>query len=77
MLIVLNTRPPFLSGTIQFTRQKEMVSIVKDSTNDFAKLARLGSATLKAVTADVGAGEKGLTDRKNASESETRTDSGI
>ena len=53
MLIVLNTRPPFLSGTIQFTRQKEMVSIVKDPTNDFAKLARLGSATLKVVTADV------------------------
>lgn len=53
MLIVLNTRPPFLSGTIKFTRQKEMVSIVKDPTNDFAKLARLGSATLKAMIIDV------------------------
>ncbi|KNB43586.1 pre-mRNA-splicing factor ATP-dependent RNA helicase [Blastocystis sp. subtype 4] len=46
-LIVSSIRPPFLSGKIQFTRQIEMVSTVKDPTSDFAVLAKKGSETLK------------------------------
>ena len=39
-LIVTSLRPPFLSGNVQFTRQTEMVSTVKDPTNDFAVSAK-------------------------------------
>mgnify|MGYP000539525180 CR=1 FL=1 len=46
-LIVSSIRPPFLSGKIQFTRQIEMVSTVKDPTSDFAVLAKKGSEILK------------------------------
>ena len=48
VLIVRNMKPPFLDGDVHFTRQTEMVSTVKDPTSDFAKLARSGSAVLKA-----------------------------
>ena len=53
MSIVKSTRPPFLTGTIQFTRQTEMVSIVKDITSDFATLARKGSELLKSFVMEV------------------------
>ena len=53
MLIVKSMRPPFLTGTIQFTRQTEMVSIVKDITSDFATLARKGSELLKSFVMEV------------------------
>ena len=46
-------RPPFLTGTIQFTRQTEMVSIVKDITSDVATLARKGSELLKSFVMEV------------------------
>ena len=47
-LIVTSFRPPFLTGTIQLSRQQEMVSTVKDPTSNFAVLAKRGSETLKA-----------------------------
>ena len=53
MLIVKSMLPPFLTGTIQFTRQTEMVSIVKDITSDFATLARKGSELLKSFVMEV------------------------
>ena len=46
-------RPPFLSGNVQFTRQTEMVSLVKDITSDFATLARKGSELLKSFMTEV------------------------
>ena len=49
-LIVTSFRPPFLTGTVQFTRQQEMVSTVKDPTSTFAILAKKGSESLKAWT---------------------------
>ena len=51
-------KPPFLDGDVHFTRQTEMVSTVKDPTSDFAKLARSGSAVLKAFTMEVAAGRE-------------------
>lgn len=58
VLIVRNMKPPFLDGDVHFTRQTEMVSTVKDPTSDFAKLARSGSAVLKAFTMEVAAGRE-------------------
>lgn len=40
MLVVHDVKPPFLSGTHKFTKQKEQVSLVKDPTSDFAKVAK-------------------------------------
>lgn len=51
-LIVTSLRPPFLSGNVQFTRQTEMVSTVKDPTNDFAVSAKKGSELLKSWLKD-------------------------
>lgn len=50
-------RPPFLIGNVQFKRQTEMVSTVKDITADFAVLARKGSELLKVSQLEVGKGE--------------------
>ena len=46
-LIVCSVRPPFLTGSVQFTRQTEMVMTVKDPTSNFAILAKKGSEILK------------------------------
>ncbi|KAK8805481.1 hypothetical protein WA158_002137 [Blastocystis sp. Blastoise] len=46
-LMVHNIKPPFLNGDVIFTRQREMVSVVRDPTSDFAKIAKQGSETLK------------------------------
>lgn len=46
-------RPPFLIGNVQFKRQTEMVSTVKDITADFAVLARKGSELLKVSQLEV------------------------
>lgn len=40
-------KPPFLDGRIAFSTQKQMVSIVKDATSDFAKLSKAGSALVR------------------------------
>ena len=47
ILIVHDTRPPFLDGRVSFTKQKEAVQVVKDPTSDFATLARKGSQLLR------------------------------
>ena len=49
MLLVHDTKPPFLDGRIVFTKQAEMVLPVKDATSDMAMIARKGSALMKEV----------------------------
>lgn len=39
VLMVHDIKPPFLDGRIVFTKQIEIVSIVKDSTSDFVQIA--------------------------------------
>jgi pre-mRNA-splicing factor ATP-dependent RNA helicase DHX38/PRP16 len=48
-LLVHDLKPPFLDGRIVFTKQQEMVSVVKDPTSDMAVCARRGSALLRRV----------------------------
>ena len=54
MLIVTNIQPPFITGDVELNRQTEMVSLVRDPTSDFAKLARKGSEALKYAMMEVG-----------------------
>ena len=48
-LTVLDMRPPFLDGRTAFTTQQEMVSVVRDPTNDVAVIAKKGSALLQSL----------------------------
>jgi pre-mRNA-splicing factor ATP-dependent RNA helicase DHX38/PRP16 len=49
-LLVHQVKPPFLSGTgVSFSSQRQAVATVKDSTSDFARMAREGSETLRYV----------------------------
>eukprot|EP00944_MAST-04C_sp_MAST-4C-sp1_P008777 g8777.t1 len=48
-LMVRNIRPPFLDGRVSFSKQKDMVSVVKDRTSDFATIARNGSELMKSA----------------------------
>ena len=51
LLIVHDTRPPFLDGRILFTKQVELVLPVKDPTSDMAVVARRGSRIVKEMRA--------------------------
>ena len=46
-LLVHDTKPPFLTGEITFTKMKDVILPVKDPTSDIAKLAKRGSAVLR------------------------------
>lgn len=46
-------KPPFLTKNINFSQSQDMISCVKDSTSDFAKLAKLGSDSVKEYIAEV------------------------
>eukprot|EP00921_Rhytidocystis_pertsovi_P008505 GHVQ01013934.1.p1 GENE.GHVQ01013934.1~~GHVQ01013934.1.p1 ORF type:complete len:277 (+),score=47.91 GHVQ01013934.1:150-980(+) len=46
-VLVKEDKPPFLDGTTKYTRQTEMVPILKDPTADLAVLSRRGSAVLR------------------------------
>lgn len=46
-LLVHQVKPPFLDGRVSFSDIREAVPTVKDSSSDFAKMAREGSATLR------------------------------
>lgn len=45
-ILVHDLKPPFLDGRVVFTKQQEMVSVVKDATSDMAVLAKQGSKLL-------------------------------
>ena len=47
ILIVHDTRPPFLDGRILFTKQTELVLPVRDPTSDMAVVARRGSRLVR------------------------------
>ena len=49
MLLVHDTKPPFLDGRAVFTKQADMVLPVKDATSDMAMIARRGSALMREV----------------------------
>jgi pre-mRNA-splicing factor ATP-dependent RNA helicase DHX38/PRP16 len=49
ILLVHDTKPPFLDGRMVFTKQQETVLPVKDMTSDLAQIARKGSALVKEV----------------------------
>jgi pre-mRNA-splicing factor ATP-dependent RNA helicase DHX38/PRP16 len=51
LLIVHDTRPPFLDGRILFTKQVELVLPIKDPTSDMAVVARKGSRLVKEMRA--------------------------
>ena len=51
LLIVHDTRPPFLDGRILFTKQIELVLPLKDPTSDMAVVAKKGSRLLKDMRA--------------------------
>jgi pre-mRNA-splicing factor ATP-dependent RNA helicase DHX38/PRP16 len=46
-LLVHQVKPPFLDGRVSFSDIREAVPTVKDSSSDFAKMSREGSATLR------------------------------
>lgn len=46
-LLVHQVKPPFLDGRVSFSDIREAVPTVRDSSSDFAKMAREGSATLR------------------------------
>lgn len=46
-LLVHQVKPPFLDGRVSFSDIREAVPTVKDSSSDFAKMAREGSVTLR------------------------------
>ncbi|CAJ1936307.1 unnamed protein product [Cylindrotheca closterium] len=50
-LLVHQVKPPFLDGRVSFSTIREAVPTVKDSSSDFAKMAREGSATLRHLRA--------------------------
>ncbi|PRQ30210.1 putative RNA helicase [Rosa chinensis] len=49
MLLVHDTRPPFLDGRVVFTEQAEPVMPVKDPTSDMAIISRKGSALVREI----------------------------
>lgn len=49
ILLVHDTKPPFLDGRVVYTKQAEPVMPVKDPTSDMALIARKGSALVKDV----------------------------
>ncbi|KAL4449004.1 hypothetical protein ABPG77_007721 [Micractinium sp. CCAP 211/92] len=49
LLLVHDTKPPFLDGRFLFTKQKGPVLPLKDSTSDMAVIARQGSKLVKEV----------------------------
>eukprot|EP00934_Nitzschia_sp_Nitz4_P002117 Nitzschia sp. Nitz4//scaffold294_size23022//13240//16953//NITZ4_008515-RA/size23022-processed-gene-0.6-mRNA-1//-1//CDS//3329546226//2117//frame0 len=51
-LLVHQVKPPFLDGRVSFSTIREAVPTVKDSSSDFAKMAREGSATLRHLRAN-------------------------
>jgi pre-mRNA-splicing factor ATP-dependent RNA helicase DHX38/PRP16 len=50
-LLVHQVKPPFLDGRVSFSTIREAVPTVKDSSSDFAKMSREGSATLRHLRA--------------------------
>eukprot|EP00808_Paulinella_micropora_P018763 g35533.t1 len=48
-VLVHDRKAPFLSGSVVFTRQQEMVSVVKDPTSDLAIIAKKGSDLLREI----------------------------
>ena len=51
-LLVHQVKPPFLDGRVSFSTIREAVPTVKDSSSDFAKMSREGSATLNHLRAN-------------------------
>jgi len=51
-LLVHQVQPPFLDGKVSFSTVREAVPTVKDSSSDFAKMARGGSAMLRYLRAN-------------------------
>lgn len=49
ILLVHDTKPPFLDGRVVFTKQAEPVMPLKDPTSDMAIIARKGSALVRQV----------------------------
>ncbi|KAJ7570096.1 hypothetical protein O6H91_01G106800 [Diphasiastrum complanatum] len=49
ILLVHDTKPPFLDGRVVYTKQAEPVMPVKDATSDMAIIARKGSALVREV----------------------------
>ncbi|CAI5470166.1 unnamed protein product [Closterium sp. Yama58-4] len=49
LLLVHDTKPPFLDGRIVFTKQQEPVMPLKDPTSDMAIIARKGSALVREI----------------------------
>lgn len=49
ILLVHDTKPPFLDGRVVYTKQAEPVMPVKDPTSDMALIARKGSALVREV----------------------------
>jgi pre-mRNA-splicing factor ATP-dependent RNA helicase DHX38/PRP16 len=47
ILLVHDTKPPFLDGRVVYTKQAEPVMPVKDPTSDMAIIARKGSALVR------------------------------
>ncbi|GBG65277.1 hypothetical protein CBR_g50319 [Chara braunii] len=47
VLLVHDTKPPFLDGRVVFTKQQDPVMPVKDPTSDMAVIARKGSAIMR------------------------------
>ncbi|KAL3679174.1 hypothetical protein R1sor_022130 [Riccia sorocarpa] len=49
ILLVHDTKPPFLDGRVVFTKQADLVLPVKDPTSNLAVIARKGSALLREI----------------------------
>ncbi|KAG6475142.1 hypothetical protein ZIOFF_064360 [Zingiber officinale] len=49
ILLVHDTKPPFLDGRVVFTKQAEPVMPIKDPTSDMAIIARKGSALVREI----------------------------
>lgn len=49
MLLVHDTRPPFLDGRVIFTKQAEAVMPLRDPTSDLAVIAKSGSKLVKEI----------------------------
>eukprot|EP00252_Welwitschia_mirabilis_P020288 TRINITY_DN4939_c0_g2_i1.p1 TRINITY_DN4939_c0_g2~~TRINITY_DN4939_c0_g2_i1.p1 ORF type:complete len:1316 (-),score=327.22 TRINITY_DN4939_c0_g2_i1:168-4115(-) len=49
ILLIHDTKPPFLDGRVVFTKQAEPVMPVKDPTSDMAIISRKGSALLREI----------------------------
>ncbi len=49
MLLVHDTRPPFLDGRVIFTKQAEAIMPLRDPTSDLAVIAKSGSKLVKEI----------------------------